>query len=347
MDTEGYEGRRYSLASVWSLCEVKTDCMFAVLGSWHNASDCCCGYGFVNSQDENPCILHETPLHDEKVGVWCALSQHCIVGLIFFHTTVATAVYVEIFHGFVTKLDDKELCTDYFQQHGATCHTSNVSMVEIVSLFEDCVISKGLCPSGSPYLTPLDLFLWGMMEGKVYSRKPWMRMELQGKIWWEIEAVTPDVLVNTFNNMDRLVQACLDANGTYVMCFHTGMVSGYVWDKGTERERYATDDEFNRINQDIEDEFKKDGGKIQYVHQDINMGVQSDQVVDKLPGNDVFTYPCKRSDKVKTLASKERVNIGDNEHISVDLTLLFQRLIVATSHGQVNLQVALQYQLCA
>nr|CAD7204579.1 unnamed protein product [Timema douglasi] len=52
-----------------------------------------------------------------------------------------------------------------------------------------------------------------------------------------------------------------------VMCFHTGMVSGYVWDKGTKRERYATDDEFNRINQDIEDEFKKDGGKIQYVHQ--------------------------------------------------------------------------------
>nr|CAD7578211.1 unnamed protein product [Timema californicum] len=55
--------------------------------------------------------------------------------------------------------------------------------------------------------------------------------------------------------------------GKKVMCFHTGMVSGYVWDKGTERERYATDDEFNRINQDIEDEFKKDGGKIQYVHQ--------------------------------------------------------------------------------
>nr|CAD7447277.1 unnamed protein product [Timema bartmani] len=55
--------------------------------------------------------------------------------------------------------------------------------------------------------------------------------------------------------------------GKMVMCFHTGMVSGYVWDKGTERERYATDDEFNRINQDIEDEFKKDGGKIQYVHQ--------------------------------------------------------------------------------
>nr|CAD7598147.1 unnamed protein product [Timema genevievae] len=55
--------------------------------------------------------------------------------------------------------------------------------------------------------------------------------------------------------------------GKKVMCFHTGMVSGYIWDKGTERERYATDDEFNRINQDIEDEFKKDGGKIQYVHQ--------------------------------------------------------------------------------
>jgi hypothetical protein len=31
----------------------------------------------------------------------------------------------------------------------------------------------------------------------------------------EIETVTPDMLVETFRNMERRVQACLDANGEH------------------------------------------------------------------------------------------------------------------------------------
>jgi hypothetical protein len=31
----------------------------------------------------------------------------------------------------------------------------------------------------------------------------------------EIETVTPDMLVKTFHNMERRVQACLDANGEH------------------------------------------------------------------------------------------------------------------------------------
>lgn len=71
------------------------------------------------------------------------------------------------------------------------------------------------------------------------------------------------------------------------------------------------------------------------------------QVVDKLPGNDVFTFSCKRADRVQTLASVEKMRIDDKEYISVDPALLFQRLIVAASSGAVNLQEALQYELCS
>jgi len=55
-----------------------------------------------------------------------------------------TARYLEIFKEFVDQLDYDELRSGYFQQDGATCHTSNESMTEIESFFDDRIISKAL-----------------------------------------------------------------------------------------------------------------------------------------------------------------------------------------------------------
>ncbi|XP_063222153.1 3-((Z)-2-isocyanoethenyl)-1H-indole synthase-like isoform X2 [Bacillus rossius redtenbacheri] len=55
--------------------------------------------------------------------------------------------------------------------------------------------------------------------------------------------------------------------GLTVMCFHLGMVCGYIWDLGYPQERHATEEEFQRINSDIHYEFVRDGASIQYVHQ--------------------------------------------------------------------------------
>jgi len=56
---------------------------------------------------------------------------------IFFHETLNTARYLEIFNEFVDQLNDDELRNGYFQQDGATCRTSNESMTEIESFFDD------------------------------------------------------------------------------------------------------------------------------------------------------------------------------------------------------------------
>ena len=40
-------------------------------------------------------------------------------------------VYLQIFNEFVNQLMDNKLTTGYYQQDGATCHTSNASMREI------------------------------------------------------------------------------------------------------------------------------------------------------------------------------------------------------------------------
>jgi hypothetical protein len=47
-----------------------------------------------------------------------------------------TEVYLQIFNEFVNQLANDELTTGYYQQDGATCHTSNVSMREIESFLK-------------------------------------------------------------------------------------------------------------------------------------------------------------------------------------------------------------------
>jgi len=127
--------------------------------------------------------------------------------------TIKTAAYMEIFNTFVNQLDDEKLSTGYFQQDGATFHTSHANMAEIQSFFDDRVISKGLWPPRSPDLTPPNYFLWGYLKGRVYQNKPRTIDALKANVTEEIQAVTADVLARTFQNIPRRVQSCLDANG--------------------------------------------------------------------------------------------------------------------------------------
>jgi len=66
----------------------------------------------------------------------------------------------------VDQLDDDELLNGYFQQDGASCHTSNESMTEIERFFDDWIISKALWPPRSPDLIPPDIFPVGRLKKK-------------------------------------------------------------------------------------------------------------------------------------------------------------------------------------
>jgi len=61
---------------------------------------------------------------------------------------------------YVNQLTDDEITTGYYQQDGATCHTSNDSMREIERFFKTELSQKNLWPPRSPDLTPADFFLW-------------------------------------------------------------------------------------------------------------------------------------------------------------------------------------------
>ena len=114
------------------------------------------------------------------------MSRRRIIGPIFFEEVVKTAAYMEIFNTFVNQLDDEELSIGYFQQDGATSHTSHASMAEIQSFFGNRVVSKGLWPLRSPDLTPPNYFLLGYLNGRVYQNKPRTLDALKANITEEI-----------------------------------------------------------------------------------------------------------------------------------------------------------------
>ena len=107
------------------------------------------------------------------MGVWCGISALRIIGPIFFYETLNSERYVNnILRPFFNMLrgPEKEYC--YFQQDGATAHTSRNSMQEIENVFGDRVISRGRWPARSPDLSACDFYLWGNLKQKVYRINP-------------------------------------------------------------------------------------------------------------------------------------------------------------------------------
>ena len=116
--------------------------------------------------------LH-TSLHEKHVDTCLSLSdiltssgQRLASGAMSRTVVSLCCAVVKIFNEFVDQLDDDELRNGYFQQDGATCHTSNESMTEIESSFDDRIISKALWPPRSPDLSPPDFFPVGRLKRK-------------------------------------------------------------------------------------------------------------------------------------------------------------------------------------
>jgi hypothetical protein len=76
--------------------------------------------GHVNLQNtlywtaENAQFVHEQPVHDQKIGVWCGVSGTRIIGPIFFDRTVNTEAYMNIFEEFCAQLTEEERQSFFF-----------------------------------------------------------------------------------------------------------------------------------------------------------------------------------------------------------------------------------------
>ncbi|GFW76742.1 putative DD41D transposase [Trichonephila clavipes] len=172
--------------------------------------------GYVNKQnyriwsEANPQVYVETPLHPEKLTVWCALWAGGIIGPYFFKNDEGHNVTVNgdryramNTNFFIPELNNRDVQELWFQQDGATCHTARATIDLLKDTFGDRLISRFgpvNWPPRSCDLTPLDYFLWGHVKSLVYADKPQTLDYLEDNIRRVIADIRPQMLEKVIEN---------------------------------------------------------------------------------------------------------------------------------------------------
>ncbi|GFU23074.1 putative transposable element [Trichonephila clavipes] len=172
--------------------------------------------GYVNKQncriwsEADPQVYVETPLHPEKLTVWCALWAGGIIGPYFFKNDEGHNITVNgdryramINKFFIPELNNHDVQELWFQQDGATCHTARATIDLLKDTFGDRLISRFEpvnWPPRSYVLTTLEYFLWGYVKSLVYADKPQTLDHLEDDIYRVIADIRPQMLEKVIEN---------------------------------------------------------------------------------------------------------------------------------------------------
>ncbi|GFW21487.1 uncharacterized protein TNCV_1533101 [Trichonephila clavipes] len=172
--------------------------------------------GYVKKQncriwsEANPQVYVETPLHLEKLTVWCALWASGIISPYFFKNDEGHNVTVNgdryramITNSFIPELNNHDVQELWFQQDSATCHTARATIDLLKDTFGDRLISRFGPVNWHPRscdLTPLDYFLWGYVKSLVYADKPQTLDHLEDNIHRLIADIRPHMLEKVIKN---------------------------------------------------------------------------------------------------------------------------------------------------
>ncbi|GFX55326.1 putative DD41D transposase [Trichonephila clavipes] len=146
--------------------------------------------GYVNKKncriwsEANPQVYVETPLHPEKLTVWCALWAGGIIGPYFFKNDEGHNVTVngDRYRAMITNFFIPEL-------NNHDVHDRLISRFGPVNW-----------PPRSCDLTPLDYFLWGYVKSLVYADKPQTLDHLEDNIRRVIADIRPQMLEKVIEN---------------------------------------------------------------------------------------------------------------------------------------------------
>lgn len=192
-----------------------------------------CLNGAVNKQNyrfwgsENPRIIHELPLHEPKVTVWCGVTAEKIIGPYFFEdergitTTINGERYRTMLQHFLAaEMQELEQEDMWYQQDGATAHTARETMAILSRMFPGRIISKNgdvVYPPRSPDLTVPDFFLWGYLKDRVFVNNPENLEELKANIREEITNIPPETLENVMKHALKRAHSCIAARGSHLV----------------------------------------------------------------------------------------------------------------------------------
>ncbi|GFX20795.1 uncharacterized protein TNCV_78521 [Trichonephila clavipes] len=176
--------------------------------------------------EANPQVYVETPLHPEKLIVWCALWAGGIIGPYFFKNDEGHNVTVNgdryramITNFFIPELNNHDVQELWFQQDGATCHTARATIDLLKDTFGDRLISRFgpvNWPPRSCDLTPLDYFLWGYVKSLVYADKPQTLDHLKDNIRRVIADIRPQMLEKVIENWTSRLDYIRASRGSHM-----------------------------------------------------------------------------------------------------------------------------------
>ncbi|GFV20350.1 transposable element Tc3 transposase [Trichonephila clavipes] len=188
--------------------------------------------GYVNKQncriwsEANPQVYVETPLHPEKLTVWCALWAGGIIGPYFFkndeghNATVNGDRYrAVVTNCFIPELNNQDVQELWFQQDGATCHTARATIDLLKDTFGDRLISRFgpvNWPPRSCDLTPLDYFLWDYVKSLVCVDKPQTLDHWEDNIRRVIADIRPQMLEKVIENWTSRLDYIRASRGSHM-----------------------------------------------------------------------------------------------------------------------------------
>jgi hypothetical protein len=104
----------------------------------------------------------------------------------------------------------------WFQQDGATAHTSRCLVEILREMFRGHVVF--LCGDirWSPDFTPCDFFLWGYLKAQVYQHHPQTLEGLTGAIIQEVATIPPKMTHRVMEKYRQTLNQCINNEGRHL-----------------------------------------------------------------------------------------------------------------------------------
>jgi len=177
--------------------------------------------------EENPQLTSQKSQFPGAVTAWCAVSSSGIIGPFFFEqdgqpTTVTSRRYCDMLTSLflpALRARRRSLRRVWFQQDGATAHTSKAAISLLQENFNNRVISKEasvVWPPRSPDLTVPDFFLWGLLKTDVYRKPVHTLRQLKARLRRSVRQIPTTTLKAALQAVVGRCQQCKRLRGGHM-----------------------------------------------------------------------------------------------------------------------------------
>jgi hypothetical protein len=112
----------------------------------------------------------------------------------------------------------------FFQQDGAPPHWGLTERESLIQTFPNRWIGRDgpiPWPPRSPDITPQDFFFWDYVKDQVFRTKVGSVVELRARINNAVASVTPQMLENTWREIEYRLDILRTTNGAYIEMYLT------------------------------------------------------------------------------------------------------------------------------